>query len=559
MTVKCEQCQFEQVSNGDKCEKCHADLNHKEKYVICTSCGLSNDRLAKTCVGCNAKLKHTDMTDYEKEIPLKKDLDSKSLFFHKAYAFIKQRSKKQLMVAGGFCLGLCLSIVLLFMIFSNDLYIHPEEGFYYLSGNNELYIVDEDNDKTLLLSGVETVKSVKKFKKNIYFLADDKLYHYDKKKSVMLAEGVHSYKVNLDGKKVLYSVFVEARGYGDLYLYDGKEHLRIDGHVGDERFIFDADGKSVFYVKDITPEENLGTLYYKEKDAAPRKVADDVYSPLLSLKTEKVYFTRKDIHVMPKYEVYYANGKQIIEIDRHVKHIMAHPDQDQLYYIQEKNKILTLYSTKDGQVSLVQEDIDSFGQYTYGDISEPLVYLEPYFFLYSQADQATRYVDLKAIKNLEHTMENYHLSQDQKVIYTYDKGNVDVFDFDKGKLKNKYNIASKSTLLTISPEGKYGLVQKHTGEMILSDRGKERSQPENSYNFKFSDNEKYLMYRLGEDTFVHTITAKEPVYLSETAHEFFSIDRYVYYFEGQKLMRYKFGKFKSKKEIDSYKTWSYLE
>lgn len=560
MTVKCDQCQFEQKSNGDRCENCHAPLTANEQYIVCSKCGLSNDILAETCVGCKAQLDFSiKEEDNNMDRPLNKDLETKSLFFYGIFKKIKTVRKKTLFISSGILVALVFLILVAFWLFNDDYYIQPEAGFYYVSNNNELFIVDEDQDKTLLLSGVETVQSVKKFKNNIYFLADKKLYHYKKKKAELLAEDVDSFKVNLDGNEILYTVLLENTGYGDLYFYDGKSQLRIDGNVGHERYVFSEEKDGVFYVKDITEEESLGTLYYKVEDSPAEIVAEDVYEPVVSLDDQTVYFVRKNRDEVSKFELYYYNGKQIIEIDRHVKHMLLNPKEEMVYLIQDKNDVLSLLSTEEGEVKSLVNDIKAYGQYAYGDIVQPLVYLEPFFIICSQSEQTHLYFNKKDKITIHQNMDNYMLSQDHKVLYTVFDGDIDVFDFEEGVLKDAYNIGSQAELLEISSEGKYGVIKKHTGEIVLSDRGKETDSPKDGHQYSFSDNEKYVMYQSKGDVYVHKITAKEPIYLSELAEVYFMIEDKVYYFENDKIFSYKLGRFKSKKQIDTYKTWSNLK
>jgi len=556
MSVVCEKCHHKQKHVGDTCENCKEPLVHHEKLVICTECGLSNDGLAKSCIGCGAILKHTANLEFEKDTKIE-DLNNKSLFLNLINK-IKTIPNKYLLVATASIVTVFSLVLLFFLVFNKSYYIEAEEGFYYLSNNNELYLIDEDQDKILLKTDVEEVQSVKKFKKYIYFLADNDLYQYDKK-AQLLAEDVHSFKVNLKGDQVLYTVFVPETGFGDLYHYDGKDHMRLDGNVGHSRYIFSDQKKGVYYVKDITEEESLGTLYYKFDKDPPKAIADDVYEPLVSLDKDTVYFVRKDVHAVTKFELYYHNGEQIIELDRHIKHMLVHPEEKIAYLVQEKNDVISILSTEEGQVSQVHKGILAYGRKTYGDLQEPVVYLDPFFFFYTETSQIHYYLDHKDKRTMEVSFDNYILSEDGKLIYTMSDQSIDVYDFNKGKISNKYNLGSDADLLGVSPEGKYGIIRKHQGDLVLSDQGDEIDTDPKGQGFQFSADEKYLLYKADQELFAHKITAKEPVFLSELAETYFMIDKYVYYFEGNKVYQYRLGKFKSKEQIDTVKTWNYLE
>lgn len=553
----CQECGHKQSANHLECEKCGSLLN-EDTHIICGTCGLSNQASAKTCIGCKSVLEKDQKHILYNTDTKTQDLDSKSLFFEGIKNNFKKISKKAWLIIGGVLAFLILVIIGLVIIFGDSLYIKAESGFYYLSQNKELVIIDEKGDKSTLLTGVDSVDQVRKFKRKVYFIADNNLYLHEKNKLKTLAENVHSYQLDLKADQVLYTVFIETTGFGDLYLYDGKKHTRIDGNVGHKRYIFSNDQESIYYVKDITEEEMLGTLYYKKGSSAPVAVADDVYTPLISLKNDTCYFSRKDTEAVEKFELYYLKQRQIIEIDRHVKHMLVHPKEDQVYLMLYKNDQMDLAKTQGGNIDEIANDIQAFGQYQYGDLTMGLNYLEPYFFFYMDSGHNNYYVDEKETIELNQAFEDYWFSKDEKVIYIKNQVDWDVYDFKAGTLKDGYNIGTMSELLNISSDGKYGILRKHTGDIVLTNKGKEVDLPKDGINFDFTEDDKFYMYLEKGDFYVHKINAKEPVFLSDQMLSYVSLDDKIFIFEPRQVHAYELGKYKSKKQIDTYVYWSFF-
>jgi hypothetical protein len=303
----------------------------------------------------------------------------------------------------------------------------------------------------------------------------------------------------------------------------------------------------------------LGTLYYKKENASPVAVAEDVYMPLISLQSGTCYFTRSDIEVAEKFELYYLKNKQIIEIDRHVKHMFVHPEYETIYFLQYKNNKNNLLSTKNGNVKSIAKEIKDYGQFRYGDLSQPLIYLQPYFFFYRDSGDKNYYVDNKGQTRLNEAFDDYWLSNDQEVIYIKNKSDWSVYDFKKANLIDGYNVATASELLNISSEGKYAILEKENGEILLTDKGKEIELPKDGKDFQFSLDDKFFIYDDRGDLYVHKINAKEPVFLSEQLLAYVSIDDKIFIFEPGQLHQYELGKYKSKKQIDTYIYWSFFE
>lgn len=564
MTTICENCGTENHMEETVCKECGHPIKKNVEYILCATCGLSNPSTATKCIGCSEPLSAEKVITIEEEIEGKEPILSEES--SGVYIPEEKSTKKPLlpenwrryflMGSGAIVLLVVLVLAVNRFLFTSD-FLEPTAGFYYINQSHELHVINDHQKDILIKQGVSELTKFAGYGDRYYFLSQGELYVFEDE-SILIDQNVSSFKVDFKGRRVLYTKAIDDSETGDLYLYENETQSRIDAGVGIDRYAFGNSDANVYYVNDITAEENLGILYRKTKQEAPVKLADDVYAPLVSLKKNTVYFTRSDVMTAEKYEVYYVSSGRITEIGRNIKHVILDPKDEMIYLIQEKDNAYTIYQSKRESVELVDNEITALGFLTYGDIDKALIFKSSFNVFYKKASEATFYFDGSKKTAIKENFNAFWLSDDGGTIILKTASELKKAEFKKGMLSEILSIASQSDYIGMSHDGESIIINNGNAVVLLED-GVQRVMPNGSSDFTFSDNDKYLLYFINEDCYVQKLSANEPVYLGEQISDALLLDKYVYTFTDEPFYRYKLGRFSSTKEIDVVKEWALME
>lgn len=461
-------------------------------------------------------------------------------------------NKKHLLI--GFILIAIIVVVLLMInLLSNDLYFESQQGFYFINNADELHIINEKQDNIIVKRNVESIQEVKKYGDIIYFLDGHTLYKYEDS-LIEISDQVNSYKVSLNGERVLFTKEVTDPDLGDLYLFEKDLITRIDANVGLGRYIFGSNKDNIYYVSEITAEESLGILYLKNDKGAPKKIAEDVYEPILSLKKNTVYFVRNAFKPGNKFELYFVKDKRVTEVGRNIQHIISTAKDEALILIQEKNDRYALFYAEGPDVSLVDDEIQRVGLGSFDDITEPLIYKDVLNLYYQKNVDANYFLDEDSSKKIESDFENFWLSESKEHIVTLNGNELQLSKIKKNKLSDTVSLATNANLTALSYDGEAVIYEDEEGYFLMEDGSSKAI--EGQKNFQFDESEKYLIYFNQMDAYAFKLSANEPVYLGEGIKESLIIDKYVYTFTSDQISQYKLGKFSSNKSIDKMIDWS---
>jgi ribosomal protein L40E len=542
MTTICEQCGSENHLEAEVCHSCGKPIQKESDYVVCAVCGLSNPDSSKKCMGCGELLNHDKSFSVELEEPKKEKKKEK----------IQKSSYEKWKVNFRILLTVIGLIVIVFSVYmASNLFKSTESlhGFYYITSSNSMNVVDET--ELFISSDFNDVEAVHVYSDQIYIYDQNNLVLFRDNTVQALVNDINSYKISKDGTRVLYTLETED-GLGDLYHYDGEAHSRIDAKVGIGRYTFGVK-ESVYYVTNITDEENLGDLFLKKGEDAPVKVAEDVYSPILSLEKNSVYFVRKDIDTGVKFELYYSDLDRITEIGRNLKHIIV--DDKELLLIQYKNNDIKFIKNKSDQEELVESSITEYGLTTFNDIIAPVSYVDEIGLIINKNDGKSYYFSDFKSTSFDLTIENFHLSEDSKSIYHVSEDELQKSDYKAGKLSNTISVATDKELVSLSVSGQLAVLKDESMFYLYDGTSMSELQGDLS-KVMFSKDEKYLIYLVAGDCFAQKLGANEPVYLGENVEEFVHLKDYVYTITNGKLFRYKLGKHGSNTELDTIQKWS---
>lgn len=562
MTIICEHCGYENHIDSKKCLECGHIFKKNEEYLICSICGISNPKSAKTCIGCQEPLSGSSTFVVD---TVEKDQDEiEELLSVDATGVVKpdapkpapkeHKKFKKLFIV--FLFGMAvLGIIMLSLIWIDNqkIYIEPEGGFHYVTQTGILHVIDESGKDFEIAYDVSSETEVVKYGDHIFYITDQTLYSFENGRAILISDYVNSYKVNLKGDKVLYTVSDTEELYGDLYKYDGKKTLRIDGHVGINRYIFNDD--DVYYVTEITSDEDLGVLYMKRGDKSSVKISEDVYTPVFSLKKDAVYFVRKNIEVADRFDLYYVKSGKVNEISRNIVHLVVNPKEELFVVVQFKNSQFNLLTVKRDQVTSLETGVDQVGLKSYSEDLDSIVYMNDIKLFMKESTGMNKLYDGQ-IKELG-LFDEFWLSDNQKKIYTILNNELSYSDL-KDTLQNTISLARDAEVLVLSESGKMSVYESEGKKYLVT----------NSYVNPLSDkvtdtlismDEKYLIYLEGTDAYVLKSGAKEAVFLGSHVDVLLTINNYVYTIVENELFRYKLGKFSSNKAIDSIRSWDEIK
>ncbi|MBI9012562.1 MAG: zinc ribbon domain-containing protein [Clostridiales bacterium] len=562
MTIICEHCGYENHMDSDNCFECGQMIKKNEEYLICSICGIGNPKSAKTCIGCQEPLNGntTFVVDTEEknqeEIEGILSVDAAGVVKPEATKEAPKDFKKIKMILKLFLLGMAaLGIFVLSLMWVNNqrIYIEAEEGIHYVTQTGMLHVIDESGNDIEISYDVSSETEVVKYGNHIYYITDQKLYSFEKGLAKLISDHVNSYKVNLKGDMVLYTVSDQDELFGDLYKYDGKETLRIDGHVGINRYIFYDD--DVYYVTDITSDENLGVLYMKRGDKSSVKISEDVYTPLFSLKKDSVYFVRKNIDVVDRFDLYYVKSGKVNEISRNIVQLVVNPKEEVFAVVQMKNSQYNLSTVKRDEVTTLETGVDQVGLKSYSEDLKPIVYMDDIKLFMKESTGMNKMYDGQ-IKELG-LFDEFWLSDDQKKVYTVLNNELSYSDL-KDTLQNTISLARDAKPTVLSESGEVSVYESLGKKYLVTD------SYVNPLNDEVTDtlismDEKYLIYLEGKDAYVLKSGAKEAVFLGSQVDVLMTINNYVYTIVENELFRYKLGKFSSNKAIDSIRFWDELK
>ncbi len=404
MTKICSNCGRENHTDELYCLECGEEIIVEKEYIVCPTCGLSNSVSSKKCEGC-LELINPESKLIISEDTYKKTDTSKTKKTKKK----RSQSKRKYNKAGKITITVCLlsiAIIASLFIFSivqtNRVYLSSSEGIYYITKDNNLSIVNNINKNILVFDNVSEDVSVQLFDNRGYIYDKKVLYKYQGSKVTKIASDVISYKIDDTTRNVLYLTSDAESVSGDLYLYDGENTKRIDAKVEKERFCFGITKDEIYYVTDVTEEESLGLLLLKRKNEAPIELAEDVYMPVFSKASDSVYFTRENILLDYKYNLYYATTERVTEVLRNVVTAITSPYTDDFLLIQQKNNSFNIFRVKNEDKEVIEKNVLNVGLY---DFESQLRTLEQVnnkniHLFYSNQDEAVSYYDTESKKQL---------------------------------------------------------------------------------------------------------------------------------------------------------------
>jgi len=562
MTIICEHCGCENHMDSKSCLECGQTIKKNVEYVICSTCGISNPKSAKTCIGCQEPLSgsstfviNNEEKDQE-EIEELLSVDAAGVVKPEAPKKAPKDFKKIKNIAKLVLLGiLVICVIMLSLIWfgKQKIFIEAEEGFHYVTQTGILHVIDESGNDLEVAYDVSSEAEVVKYGSHIYYITDQKLFAIEQGQGVLISDHVNSYKVNLKGDMVLYTVSETEVLYGDLYKYNSKETLRIDGNVGVNRYIFYDD--DVYYVTDITDDEDLGVLYMKRGDKSSVKVSEDVYSPIFSLRKDSVYFVRKNIDTVDRFDLYYVKSGKVTEISRNVSQIVVDPKEELFAAVQMKNSKFNLLTVKRDKVTTLETGVEQVGLKSYSEDLNSIVYMDDIKLFMKESTGMNKLYDGQ-VKELG-LFDEFWLSDNQKKIYTVLNNELSYSDL-KDTLQNTISLARDAEMLVLSDSGETS-VYITEGQRYLVTNSYVNPLSDKVTETLISMDEKYLVYLEGTDAYVLKSGAKEAVFLGSQVDVLMTIDNYVYTIVENELFRYKLGKFSSNKAIDSIRTWDELK
>ncbi len=548
MTFICKNCGCENHLEASECTECGQPINKNEVYVVCTTCGISNPQSAKTCIGCGETLSGTTTFVIENEV-VDDNSAEEVLSFDSAGVVKKEKKvkvKKKLTKLKKLIVPIMISVVTItgllvvfLTVLGNQNFYEAEEGFFYVTETGILHIVDEKGKDIEVGYDVKDPE-VYKYGKEIYYLTNQELYHYSGFAKLIAAQ-VSSFKVSHNGKDVLYTVDTNTEGLGDLFRYDGKEITRIDGSVGLNRYIFGLKD-DVYYVSEITEDENLGVLYMKRADKAPIKVASDVYEPLFSLRKDSVYYVRKSIDDMDRFDLFYVKNGSVTEVSRNVTQLHVNPSDETFILIQYKNNEEHLFSVMRNESTELKSGIDKTGILMFGD-AKPLQFRENLTLMLHMTDGTNQYY--KGDITLLSEFDDFKLSGDTKKIFTIKNNELFRSDFN-GQLSNTTSLLREVELVSVSHSGEKYL---YNDDMLYYSIDNNTVIAEDATEAVISVDEKYLIYLKDRDAYTLKNEATEPVFLGANVDFIMNQGSYVFTVIEKEIFRYKLGKFSSNKSI----------
>lgn len=555
MTIICEFCGCENHLEADFCNECGKPIKKDQVYVVCSICGISNPNTAATCIACGEPLDEKSSFVIEN----KKNEKSEVILSEEAAGVVpkpkeikaKKEKRKPKVLLWILIAALILSGIttVFFMFFNEQVYLEAADGFYYVTSDRQLRYIDGNNKDVLLLGDATDVNRVEKYGKDVYFEVDKTLYHNKNGTTFTVANEVSDFKVNIHGDRVLYTVSKENALLGDLYLYENQESIRIDSKVGLGRYIFSDHDSSIYYVTDITSEEDLGNLYLKRGDAAPEKIAEDVFTPVFSFKKGEVHFVREDINLTEKYDLYFAKAGKITEVARNIIHMIIEIDSEEVLLIQEKNDVISFIMVKRDDTEILDSKINQYGIYSYDDIEHALVLTEKLQLFY-QKNMESFILSNGESRQLSYSFDDYVLSKDEKYIYTILDNELLISKFKDTTISETISLESNAILKQVSDSGQSAIYEVNGTLYFMSD-GYKKMMEQGVDKILITENEKYLAYKVVNEGYVYKIGAKTPVILGSNITDIFVNDRYVYTLVDGGLFRYKLGKFSSNQLINT--------
>jgi len=556
MTIICKHCGCENHLESEKCIECGRQFNKDEVYVVCATCGISNPQSEKNCRGCGEKLEGSSSftienrpDDVEKEKVVKKEKMSPKKK-EKSKERIKESKKLNQygILASLLLLSIVLIVLVVIILIGKPTYLSTDDGFYYVSDTGVLHVVDHTGKDLEVGYDVNSEPDVRMYGSKVYYLNEGSLNIFDGSNQ-LISSDVTSFKVNLTGEEVLYTRYTD-EGVGDLYKYTEDSNARIDGNVGEDRYIF-GQSDDVYYVNQITDDENLGVLYLKSGDDPVEKIAEDVYEPLFSLRRNSVYYVRDDIYDVNRFDVFYIKDNRVTEIRRNVSQIYYSPDEEVFTLIQYKNDKEYLYSIDRDKSTLIQGDFVKSGSKIFED-HLPLTRTEV-IRIVLRDDSDMNYLYDGDLKEL-FAFDYYYLTESGKVIYTLKDGELFTTDYDKDK--SSISLDRDVEVKDISNSGET-IVYESEGSVTI--KGASSLSLDKSLDGVWlTEDEKYVMYLEDTDAYVLKIGANEPVFLGSNVSAIFNQGVYVYTIVEKEIYRYKLGKFSSNERITRLRYWDFL-
>jgi hypothetical protein len=530
-------------------------MKKDEVYVVCSTCGISNPETAHRCSGCGESLEGNHSFIVEKE---NDEVEANELLDMDSAGVVKKEQpkvekkalpiKKYLLGGLGGLLTIALIVWLVILFMPKSYYLEAADGFYYITETGILHTVDEDGKD--LEVGYDVVEpQVYKYGSKTYYLTQGQLYLHDGS-SQLIARDVNSFKVNFYGDQILYTISTGQEGLGDLYKYDGEETIRVDGHVGLNRYIFGLRDE-VYYVNEITEDENLGILYMKQGNEAPIKIVEDVYAPLFSLRRESVYYSRVDIDTVNRFDLFYVKDQSVTEVSRNVSGLHVNPFDENFILVQYKNDANHLYSIYRNENTEILKNISDTGIMSFGDTNR--LQFRENLDLMLKLDEEVRYYNDGDMILLPY-FEDYILSPQKTKLYHINQGELLVSTFGP-ELTDTKSIGRDLSIEMVSDQA---LIYK--GEDTFYTNFTETNNLGGLINHVFiSDDDNYIIYKENADAYVQKLGATEPVFLGADSIELINQGQYVFTITDYEIYRYKLGKFSSNQSIGQIRHWGQLE
>lgn len=559
MTIICKHCGCENHLDSETCIECGQPLKKDETYVVCSTCGISNPKSAKTCIGCGEKLGGNHSFEVDSGGPAEEEVLSEE-----ATGVVKKpkekKEKKPIKNKGVFVIiGLATLLIVLLVgliigfVASQNMYLNGDEGHYYVSDTGVLHVIDREGKNYEVGYDVKTLTAIEKYGDHIYYISDQALHLYDGKSNQLIATSVADFEVNHKGDEVLYLVTSETLLEGDLYKFDGTESLRIDGSVGLERYIF-GQKDDIYYVKDVTEDENLGELYAKYGNKPSEYIVEDIYAPLFSLRKGSVYYSRADLSSVDRFDLFYVSDHKVTEVKRNVSQVHYHPTDENFAIIQYRNNEENLYAVKRDTTELIEKGFVKSGIFSFDD--HDMIQRVEKVQLVLQNNQSQNYFYDGDLKEMG-LFDEFWLSKDTKKIYTTNDSELLLSDYN-GTLTNTLSLAGSGMIEDLSASGRTAVVLIDN-QYNLYNNSKLEALKENIEHVSISSDERYIVYLEGQDAYALKIGAEEPVFLGSQVKELYSEGDYVYTIINNELYRYKLGKFSSNTLISRFRNWGQLD
>lgn len=564
MTIICSRCGSENNLDEVECVECGNALVSENEVVICNVCGLSNQATNDVCSGCLEKLDKSKRFSVDEkqqeeveailsvESPVVvKDIKTKTKK-KKGKSIINYR--KAIMTLMAVFLAVVIAFVVLIYIGNAKKYISSDEGFYYVTESDELHVVDGFENDYFILSNVSESTKVHLFGKNGFVLNGNDLYYFNKSETIKISSDVKSYKINLNGNKILYTSSLTSTGEGDLFLYDKEQNLRIDANVEVDRYSFGT-ASDIFYVTDVTEDESLGTLYIKQGNRAAVIMAEDVYMPLFSQRRGAVYFLRVNVAETDVFNLLYTNGKRVTEVARNVNNIILTPDSEDIIIIQSRNNALNILKSKRESVDKIFEGASIVGINNFEEKLKKIQYLDSnteVIFL-TNRDNSNSYLSIDADESTDISLsfDEFYLSEDNMIIYYVMSDELSKGIFNKGVIESTISLASSVKLVAMSKSGEAIVFNNEENTSYLLNDKVTIELDSNLEHIKISNDDRYVIYIKGNnDLNALKIGAKEDILINSDVEEVVLLDKAVYSLSEGELEYYKLGKYSSNRLID---------